>query len=103
MTVLLLRLCGGRGGGAAGVDSYCTPVRGAAVGGGGGGAHSVLVAPRSSARTSISCPRLHPAVDPAASTASADSVLLISAGKAVPANEAGYGGDAYAWRVTVPK
>lgn len=36
------------------------------------------------------------------STASADTVLVAAAGKHVPANEFGNGGDAFAWSVVVP-
>lgn len=38
----------------------------------------------------------------AARTASATTLMLAAAGKAVPANVMGNGGDAYGWRVTVP-
>lgn len=42
-------------------------------------------------------------VDKAASTATQDQVYFAVAGKAVPANQMGSGGDAFAWQVTVPK
>lgn len=40
--------------------------------------------------------------DVGASTPAADKVYLTVAGKAVPANEMGNGGDAFAWAITVP-
>lgn len=42
-------------------------------------------------------------LDPSASTPSTDVLYIASAGKHVPANVMGNGGDAYAWQVTVSK
>ena len=43
------------------------------------------------------------AVDAAASNATHDCVYVVAAGKHVPANVMGDGGDAYAWRVDVAR
>jgi hypothetical protein len=43
------------------------------------------------------------AVDAAASNATHDAVFVVAAGKHVPANVMGDGGDAYAWRVDVAR
>lgn len=65
----------------------------------------LLVAGSNSTVMTATSPGSMFAVDVAvdSSSASQDVVLLTAAGKAVPANEAGNGGNAYGWRVTVNK
>ena len=41
-------------------------------------------------------------LDAGSSNATADVIFFVAAGKHVPANEMGDGGDAYAWRLVVP-